>query len=206
MSAYFSYLLFNHKAVSGLATFLTLQATCCNFHNGRESQALRRAVWANNGRGNIREASRVGDDSGFSGIPLLHYKPDPGWECSRIPKQAGGAGPGSPRWLIACRRSGCGLSGSSPAGNISTGAALHSRRATCGPRVTHRYFVAECLASLHCLYVGQLFCAIGILYQYEICLLRNIWLNWRDLTWAIQKVYHIHEGSCSKHHPAGQKN
>lgn len=102
MSTYFSYLLFNRKAVSGLTTLLTLQAACCNFHNGHESQALRRAVWTNSGRGNIREGSQVGDDSGFSGIPSLHYKPDPGWECSRSPEQAGGAGPSSSRWLIAC--------------------------------------------------------------------------------------------------------
>lgn len=198
MSTYFSYLLFNRKAVLGLATFLTLQAACCNFHNGRDSQALRSSVWINTGRGNIREGSQVGDDSSFSGIPSLRYKPDPGWERTQIPEQ--------PPLLIACRRSGCGLSGRSPAGNISQRLPAQEPRFTAGEPCAGQESRIGSLwlsALLHSLYAGQQFCTIGILYQYEVSLLRNTWLNWRGPTLAIQKVYRVREGSHSKRHPAG---
>lgn len=208
MSTYFSYLLFNCKAMSGLVTFLTLQATCCNFHNSCESQALCSGVWINSGRGNFREGSQVGDDRGCSGIPLLCCQPDPGWERTQIPEPAGGAGLSSPCWLIACRRSGHGLAGCSPAGHISQWFPAWEPRFTGGgPCADQELPIANLWPSalLHSLYAGQQFCTIGILYQYGIRWLRSTWLNWRGLTLAIQKVYHIRKGSHSKRHPAGKK-
>lgn len=87
--------------------------------------------------------------------------------------------------------SGCGLSSSFPASNTSQ-------------RLPDQE--SHLSALFHSVYIVQQFYTIGILYQHEIGLLRNTWLNRRGLALAIQEVYRIHEGSHSKRHPTGKKS